>query len=153
MDLCLEPGAQVGELETKAHHLTELSDLGRGDPGLCQAPEAQQVGEIPGIALVVLHPPVPPIVALRVGQMDRIAHLFEQIDGPIPAIGRFDDDVAANRGCAHLLGEGHGLIFHPSRTDLLSVFVHPVDDRTPAVQVNADILLCHRGLPFREVFV
>ena len=153
VDLGLEPRAQVAQLDAEADHLAELSGLGRGDPGLGQATEAQQVGEVPGVALVVLHPPVSPVVAVRIGQMDLVAHLFQEIGGPVPAIGRLDDDVAAHRGCAHLLGEADRVVVDPDRVDLLSGLVHPVDDRPSAVQVDADILLCHRGLPCREGLV
>ena len=39
---------------------------------------------------------------------------------------------------------------HPDAVDLVALFVHPIDDRTPAMQVDAHVLLCHRGLPCRE---
>jgi hypothetical protein len=153
MRLGLEPGPQVGELESEAHHLAELADLGRSDPGLGQAPEAQEVGQVSGVALVVLHSAMPPVVAMRVGQVDAITHLLEEVGRPVPAISGLEDHVAADRCCAHLLGKAHGIVFHPDAVDLVALFVHPVDDRTPAVQVDADILLCHLGLPFREGFV
>ncbi|MGH9028297.1 MAG: hypothetical protein ACRDV4_01575 [Acidimicrobiales bacterium] len=36
-----------------ADELTELSDVLGGDPGLCQAPEAQQIDQILGVAEIV----------------------------------------------------------------------------------------------------
>ena len=153
MDLGLETRAQVGELDPEADHLAELSGLGRGDPGLGEASETQKVGQVPGVALVVLHPPMAPVVAVRVGEMDLVAHLFEEIGGPVPAIGGLDDDVAAHRGGADLLGEMARFVVDPDRVDLLPGLVHAVDDRPSAVQVDAHILLCHRGLPCREGLV
>src|SRR5262245_56438854 len=60
------------------------------DPRLRQPPETQQVRQIAGVAFVVLHPPLPPVVARRVRQMHREPSFFEQVDRPIPAIGRLD---------------------------------------------------------------
>jgi hypothetical protein len=44
----------------------------------------------------------------RFGQMDAGPYLLEQAHRSVPAIGRLDDDVAADRGDAHLLGERVG---------------------------------------------
>ena len=54
VDLGLETGAQVGQLHAEADHLAELPGLGWGDPGLGQAAETKQVGQVSGVALVVL---------------------------------------------------------------------------------------------------
>jgi hypothetical protein len=97
--------------------------------------------------------PMAPVVAVRIGQMDLVTHLFEQIRAPVPAVGRLDDDVAAHRGHAHSLGELTRLVVDPDRVDLLSGLVHSVNDRPAAVQVYADILFFHRGLPCREGLV
>jgi hypothetical protein len=104
-------------------------------------------------AFVVLDPTVPPVVAVRVGQVDPIAYFLEQVGGPVPAIVRFDNDVTAERGGADLLGELHRFVLDSDRVDLLPGLVHPVDDRPSALQVDAHVLLCHRGLPCREGFV
>ena len=81
--------------------------------------------------------------------MDLVAHVFEEISGPVPAIGRLDDDVAAHWGGTHGFGELARNVVDSNRVDLLPGLVHPVDDRPSAVQVDADIFFFHRGLPFR----
>ncbi len=105
VDLGLEPCAHLAELDPEPDHLAQLSGLGRGDPGLGEASEAQQVGQVPGVTLVVFHPTVSPVVAVRIGQMDLVAHFFEEVCSPVPAVGRLDDDVAAHWGGTHRLGE------------------------------------------------
>ena len=150
VDLGLQTGAQVGQLESEADHLAELR-IRRCDRRLGQAIEAQQVGEIPRVAVVVLHPAMSPVVAVRVGEVDGIAHLVQEVDRPVPAIGRLDDDVAADWGGTDLFGKAARFVVDPDRVDLLSGLVHPIDDRPSAVQIDAHILLCHRGLPCRGV--
>ena len=66
-----------------AHQLPQLTDLGWGDPGLGRLAEAQQVDEVGGVTLVVLHPPVAPVVAQRMGQVDPGAALGQEIGGPV----------------------------------------------------------------------
>ena len=51
-------------------------------------PSRKQVGEVLGVAGVVLHPPVAPVVAERVGEVDIAAELLEQVGRPVPAVGR-----------------------------------------------------------------
>ncbi len=153
VDLGLQTRAHMGELDPKADHLAELFGLGRGDPGLGEASETQEVGQVTSITFVVLHPALAQVVAVPIGQVDLVAHLFQEIGGPVPAIGRLDDDVAAHRGGTHRLGEVAGFVVDADRVDLLSRLVHPVDDRPSAVQVDADLLFLHRGLPCREGLV
>ncbi|HLN05207.1 MAG TPA: hypothetical protein VK217_02930 [Acidimicrobiales bacterium] len=39
------------------HELSELADLGWGDPAFRQVVPAQAIGELGGVALVVFYPP------------------------------------------------------------------------------------------------
>jgi hypothetical protein len=70
VDLGLGTGAVPREREAVAHEIAQLSDLGWGDPALGQAPEPEHGGEVLGVAFVVLHPAVAPVVPERVGQVD-----------------------------------------------------------------------------------
>ena len=71
VDLGLEAGAQVDELAPIADELAQFAQRWWGDPGLGQTSHAEQVDQVRGIALVVFHPPMAPVVAERMGQMDR----------------------------------------------------------------------------------
>jgi|SRR5580693_3659869 hypothetical protein len=66
---------------------------------------------------------------------------------PVPAIGGLDDHVTTIGRCTHFLGEPDRVIVDADAVDLLACFVHPIDHRTPSVQVDADVLFTHRGLP------
>src|SRR5918995_3478209 len=82
MHLSLEPRTQGDELGPIAHQLPQLPGGRRGDPRLRQPAQAQHVGQVDGVAFVVLDSPLPPVEALRVGQMDPGAVGLEQIDHP-----------------------------------------------------------------------
>jgi len=95
----LEPRTQGHQLGPVADQLPQLSHLRRDDPGLGQAPEAQQVGQVGGVALAVLHPPVAPVVAERVGQVHPGPVGLEQVGGSVPAVGGLESSRAS---VAHL---------------------------------------------------
>jgi hypothetical protein len=82
--LCLQARAQRDELGSIAHQLAQLSRRRRCDPRLRQAAQAKQVREVPGVALVVLDPPVAPVVARRVRQMHPMPIGLEQVHRPVP---------------------------------------------------------------------
>src|SRR6202034_4211428 len=91
-------GVGLGELEAVelglAGRSPQLADLGRGDPAFGQAPEGQHGGQVLGVAFVVLHASVPPVVTQCVGEVDVGAELLEQIGGPVPAIGGLDSSTS-----------------------------------------------------------
>ena len=93
-----------------AHELAQLSDLGRGDPALGQTPEAQHGGQVTGVALVVLHPAIAPVVPERVSKVHMGAELLERVSRPIPAIGGFEDHLGLGPSSGHGLGELEGLL-------------------------------------------
>ena len=78
MGLGLDPGAQAGQFVAEPDELPELSGSRRSDPCLGQPAQPQQIGQVPSIPLVVLHPAVSPVVALGVGQMDHVAEVSER---------------------------------------------------------------------------
>ena len=145
VDLGLGTGPVPDERIAIAHQLAQLSDLGRGDPALGQAPEGQHGGQVLGVAHVVLHPAVPPVVAERMGEVHVGAELLEQIGGPVPAIGGFEDHLGLGPGGGHGLGELEGLADEALGAEHLAVFCHPNDGGAATMQVDSDVL-SHRGL-------
>lgn len=110
MDLGLEARAQAHELVAVADQLPQLAHLGRGDPGLGQAAQAQEVDQVGGVTLVVLHPPVAPVVAERMGQVDPGAALGEEVGSPVPPKCRFQNHVGFFAGGGHRLGHGDRVV-------------------------------------------
>ena len=94
-----------GERVAIAHELAQLSDRRWGDPTFGEATDAQHGGEVACIVLVVLDPAVAPVVPERMGEMDVGAELFEDVGGPIPAIGGLEDDLRFGPRSGHGLGE------------------------------------------------
>ena len=103
----LRPGAQVDELGPVADELTELSLRRWGDPGLGQTPHAEQIDQVRRVALVVLHPPVAPVVAERVGQVHVAPALFDHVGRPVPPVGGFEDHLGVLAGLGQFGGQGH----------------------------------------------
>ena len=141
MDLGLEVRAQVDELAPVADELADLSELWRGDPGLGQASHAEQIDQVGGVVLVVLHPPVAPVVPQRVGQVDRGAALLEDVSRPVPAIGGLEDHLRVLSGLGQLDGQGLGVVVDADRLEGLARLSSPDDDAASSVQIDADILL------------
>jgi hypothetical protein len=66
------------------HQLAQLADLGRGDPRLGESAHPQQVGQIRGIAQVVLHPPLGKALdPQRVRQVHPGTGLGEHVRSPV----------------------------------------------------------------------
>ena len=67
VDLGLGARAVPDQGEPVADELAQLSCLGRGDPTLGEATEAEHRGEVLRVTLVVFHAAVAPVVAEGVG--------------------------------------------------------------------------------------
>jgi hypothetical protein len=145
VDLGLGTGAVPDERIAITHQLAQLSDLWRRDPALGQAPQGQHGGQVLGVAHVVLDASVPPVVAERMGQVHMGAELVEQIGGPVPAIGGFEDHLGLGPGGGHGLGEFEGLAHDALCAEHLAVVCHPDDGCAASMQVDSDVL-SHRGL-------
>ena len=140
MDLGLEVRPEVDELGPITDVLTELTQGWWSDPGFSQASQAQQVNEIGGVALVVLHPPVAPVVAERMGQVHVAPALLDHIGRPVPAIGRFEDHLGMLTGLGQLGRQDNRIVVDPDRVERLSCLVAPHDHAAAPVQIDADIL-------------
>jgi len=139
--------------EAITDELAQFSDLRRGNPALGQAPEAQHGGQVLGIALVVLHPPIAPVVAERMRQMHGGPEFLEDVGGPVPAIGGLEDDLRRLACFGHDLSQLEGLAHDLPTGEHLAVSGHPDNRGGPAVQVDSHVLSLHRGLPCRGLGV
>ena len=145
VDLGLGTGPVPDERIAIPHQLAQLSDLGRCDPALGEAPERQHGGQVLGVAHVVLDASIPPVVAERMGEVHVGAEVLEDIGRPVPAIGGFEHHLGLWPGGGHGLGEFEGLADEALGAEHLAVFCHPNDGGTASMQVDSDVL-SHRGL-------
>ena len=91
MDLRLQSRSDRDQLGSVAHQLPQFAGLRRSDPRLGQPAHPQQIGQITGVAYIVFHPPVAESLdPQRMRQMHPRSAGLQHIDGPIPAVGRFE---------------------------------------------------------------
>ena len=131
----------MDELAPVADEFAQFAQRGWGDPGLGQTSHAEQVDQVRGIAFIVLHPPMPPVVAQRMGQVHRGPALLDHISRPVPAIGRFEDHFWMLAGLGQLGRQGDGVVVDADRLERLTRLVPPHNHAAPPVQVDADVLL------------
>ena len=146
VDLGLEAGAEPDQLEPVTHDLAQFPDLRRGDPCLRQPAQAQQVDQVVGVPLVVLHTTVPPGVPEGVGEVDSGAELLEDVSRPVPPEGRLQDHLRFGAGGRHCFRQGHRAVVDPDLGQDLALRVLPHNHRPAPVQVDPDVLSFHRGL-------
>src|SRR4029077_17020647 len=79
--------------------------------------------------------------------MHREPGVTQEIDRPVPAIGRFDHHLRAAAGRAHHLEQPQRVVVDPLTEQLLALGIHRVDHRTATMQSNPDVTSTHRGLP------
>src|SRR6476660_7248093 len=82
--------------------------------------------------------------------MHREAGFIEQIDSPIPAIGRFDHHLHSSASRAHDLAQPHRLVRDSFAEQLVAITVHRVDHRPATMQIDTHVTSIHRGLPSSE---
>ena len=95
--------------------------------------------------LVVCDVSVPPVVSERVSEVHVGAEVLEQVGGPVPAIGGFEDHVGLGPGNGRGLGELEGLADEAYGAEHLAVFCHPDDGGAATMQV--DPTYCPMGPP------
>jgi hypothetical protein len=155
--LGLQPAAQGDQLGAVAHQLAQLP-LGRGgDVGLGQPAHAQQIGQIRGVAHVVLDPPVGEAFhPQRMRQMNLGTGGLQHVDRPVPAVGRLQHHLRVRAGLGQLQPQRDRVVVDADPAQPLPVLGHPHDHTAPAVQIDPDVLatvvvFVHRGLPQRVV--
>ena len=96
-----------------------------------QPAQAQHVGQVDGVALIILDSPLPPVEALWVGAMDVGAVGLEQIGYPVPAVGGLDDHLGIWARLRHRPRHRHRIVRHPSGRELLARRAY-ADDHRPS---------------------
>ena len=150
VDLLSAGGPEADELVAVADELALLSQLRGRDVGLDEASEAvagrrgqsRHARRSSPVAIA-------PVVAERVSEVDMGALRLEEVDEPVPAVGRLDDRPRV-RGPRRRARPGcRRCPCSQARTAerVTPMLIPSHDDRPAAVQVDADILLFHRGSP------
>jgi hypothetical protein len=141
MNLVLAAGAGCDQLEPVPDQLPQLTDLHRGDPRLRQPPHPQQVRQVSGILLVILHPAVSErLDSQRVRQVHFGARVLEHIGGPVPPIRRFQDNTRVRPGRSDRFAQLRRAVDDPGRAQPAPVLSHPHQHAAPPVQVHPDDL-------------
>ncbi len=74
---------------------------------------------------------------------------LEHVGRPVPAVSGLQDHVRAGPGLLDLQAQGYRVVDDSYRAQLLALIGLPHDDGSPAVQVDADVLvsviLAHQG--------
>jgi hypothetical protein len=138
--LGLERGAQARQLVAVADELSELAGLGRGHPGFWEVAPAEAIGELGGVALVVLHPPGVPVQTQWMDEVDLGPEFLEQVGRPVPAIGGLQGHLGLLAGPADGLPELPRFARDVGRLEDLAILVHAHHHRAAAVQVDSHVL-------------
>jgi hypothetical protein len=86
-------------------------------------------------------------------QMHPEPRLLEQVDRPVPAVGRLDHDLGVRAGLAHGLEQRHRIIRDAHTVELLASRVHRIDHRPATMQINPDVRSLHRAsLPHKRTW-
>src|SRR5665811_2278811 len=133
---------QPDELGPVPHQLTQLPG-GRGrDPRLGQAAHPQQIGQVLGIANVVLDPAVlKGLDPQRVGQVDVGTTGLQRIHGPVPTVGGLQHHLRALASPGHHRRQPLHVIDDPHRLQHLTTRSGSNDHRPTTVQIDSHKLL------------
>jgi len=145
--LAAKTTAQAAQLGPIAHQLPQLPNLRRGDPRLRQTAQAQQVGQVLGIAQIVLDPAVAPVIPGGVGQVQPGATILDDVGGPVVAIGRLHHHFGISAGLGDLCRQGKWFVVDSSGADHVTISTLSHDDTPAPMQINTDVLSLHKGLP------
>ena len=130
VDLAFEVGAQPHQLGPMAHQLAQLPALRRRDPGLGQPTHPQQVGEIPGVAFVVLDPPIrESLDPQRMRKMHRRTQLGQGVRGPVPPVAGLEHHLRGVPGAGHHRPQVLRIVADPGGLQQLAVLGHPHQHR------------------------
>jgi hypothetical protein len=64
---------------------------------------------------------------------------LEQVDDPVPTVGRVDHHLGVRAGFADRLEQRQRIVRDPNAIELLAVRVHGIDHRPATMQVDPDV--------------
>src|SRR6476660_8304869 len=100
-----------------------------------------RMGQVRGIAFVVLHPPVGEhLHSQRVRQVHGGAELGQGVRGPVPAVRCLQNHLGCLAGAGHHLGQVPRIVGDPHRLQMLAGFGHAYQHRSASMQIHADDL-------------
>ena len=144
--LRLQPAAQTDQLGPIADQLSQLTHLRRGDPGLGQTTQPQQVHQIIGVALIVFTRCLPQSLPNGWAKCTCAPISCET------SAAQYQPKVASRTTSGsgpsrrHRLHQGHRLIGDVRLRQDLASRVLADDHRPAATQINTDILSFHGNL-------
>ena len=80
-------------------------------------------------------------------QVDLQSFVAQQVDGPLLAVGCFDNNPAFSAALGHGFDEDHWLVGDASAAEPLAVCVHREDGRPAAVKVASHVVFLDWSLP------
>ena len=126
----LQCDAQPDQLGPVPHQLPQLPGRRRRDPRLRQPTHPQQVGQIRGVADVVLHPPVlKRLHPQRMRQMHVRAGRLQRVDRPVPAVGGLQHHLGIRTGPGHHRRQPVDVVDDPHRLQHLARLGRPHESR------------------------
>ena len=85
------------------------------------------------------------------GQVHACSAGLQHVDGPVPAVCRFEHHLGVNASLLKLQFPGDRIVDNPHRRQLLTGFGLAYDHRSLPMQIDPDklpaVILIHRGLP------
>jgi hypothetical protein len=124
----LERGAHPGQRDAVAQQVAQVAQLTRRDVRLRQQVGAEQVRERARVDRVRLHPGGGDrFRAQRMGKMQLVAGVLEQIGQPFPSVGRLERDPGVIAQFVQQAEEGLGLVDDPAREQLIAVLIEDGD--------------------------
>jgi hypothetical protein len=123
-----------------AQQAAEVSDLPGGDPRLRQEVGAQQLGEDPGVDLVVLQASMGDRLAGRGMHQVRLQlALLQQVSQPSPPVGRLEGDPRAGLQLVENSSQVLGAVLVVVVRELGSCLVQHGDLAPLAVHIDSDV--------------
>jgi hypothetical protein len=141
MHLALAVRAHRDQLCAVANQLPQLPGGRRRDPPLRESAHPQQVGQVVGVAEVVLHPAVlERLHPQRMRQMDLRTRAAQRVHRPVPPVGGLQHHLGRLAGPAHHRVQHVHVAGDAGRLENLTGLGLPHDHAAAAVQIDADEL-------------
>ena len=138
MGLGLQSRSDRDQLGSVAHQLTQFAGLRWSDPRLGQPAHPQQIGQISGVAYVVLHAPITESLdTQRMSQMHTRSASLQHINRPVPPVRRFQHHLGVGSGLLELQCQRDRIVEDPHRRQLLTLTTSKAGPRPKASVTRA----------------